>query len=262
MRSASIVLALHALTVASQDGDYAPYVDSESLQELINIKDLLKGSQVLQDIADENDNTRAFGGGGHNATVDYIFKTIEDTGYFDVVKQPFTETYSDAKGTLTIDDKEIPNGPLTYTPSGSAEGAALVKVAELGCVSDNYPAELEGAVAFTSRGECTFAEKSILAKAAGAVGVIIYNNEPGDLSGTLGEPDGDYTPSLGITQEASEAILAALEEGDVTVDFNVDAVLEDRVSYNIIAETKGGDHDNVLILGGHTDSVPAGPGIK
>ena len=32
--------------------------------------------------------------------------------------------------------------------------------------------------------------------------------------------------------------------------------------YNIIADTVGGDHDNVLVLGAHTDSMSAGPGIN
>lgn len=262
MRSAGIALALHALRGASLEGDYREYVDSKSLQELINIDDLLKGSQALQDIADEHGGNRAFGGGGHNATVDYIFETVEATGYYDVIKQPFTELYSEASGSIIIDDKEIASTPMTYTPGGSASGAALVKVAGLGCSSEDYPAELDGAVAFTQRGECSFGEKATLALAAGAVGLIVYNNEPGELSGTLGEPFGDYPPTLGISQEDSEPILAALEEGEVTVDFEVDAVLEERVSYNVIAETKEGDHDNVLVLGGHSDSVPAGPGIK
>ena len=33
-------------------------------------------------------------------------------------------------------------------------------------------------------------------------------------------------------------------------------------SYNVIAETIGGDHDNVLALGAHSDSVFDGPGIN
>lgn len=32
----------------------------------------------------------------------------------------------------------------------------------------------------------------------------------------------------------------------------------DRISYNVIAQTKGGDPDNVVALGGHSDSVAAG----
>ena len=260
MRSSSIVLALPALAAASKK--CKPLVESESLQELINIEDLLAGSQALQDIADENDGTRAFGSSGHNATVDYLVETLESTGYYDVTKQPFTELYADASSTILVDGKEVPSTPLTYTPSGSANRTALVAVANIGCTAEDYPAEVKGAIAFIKRGECTFGEKATLALAAEAVGAIIYNNEPGELSGTLGEPYGEYAPGVGISQEDSEPILAALEEGEVTVDFDVDALLEDRVSYNVLAETKGGDHDNVLILGGHSDSVPAGPGIK
>jgi Zn-dependent M28 family amino/carboxypeptidase len=43
---------------------------------------------------------------------------------------------------------------------------------------------------------------------------------------------------------------------------DVDAISENRTTWNVIAETKGGDHNNVLMLGGHTDSVFAGPGIN
>ena len=32
--------------------------------------------------------------------------------------------------------------------------------------------------------------------------------------------------------------------------------------YNIIADTKGGDPEQVLVLGAHSDSVYAGPGIN
>lgn len=33
-------------------------------------------------------------------------------------------------------------------------------------------------------------------------------------------------------------------------------------TYNIIAETKTGDHNNVITVGAHTDSVTAGPGVN
>lgn len=35
-----------------------------------------------------------------------------------------------------------------------------------------------------------------------------------------------------------------------------------RTTYNVIAETKGGDHSNVLTVGVHTDSAEAGLGIN
>lgn len=258
-RLSSIIMALPALSVASKS--CKPYVDSESLQELVNIDDLLEGSQALQDIADANGGNRAFGGGGHNATVDYLYDTLKETGYYDVVKQPFTELYAEATGTIKVDGEEIDSTPMTYTPGGSASGT-IVQVANLGCSADDFPAEVKGAIALVQRGECPFGDKSLLGQAAGAKAVIVYNNESGELSGTLGEPFADYAPVMGISKEDGDAIIAALGKGEVNVDFELDAVIENRVNYNVIAETKTGDHDNVLILGGHSDSVPAGPGIK
>ena len=36
----------------------------------------------------------------------------------------------------------------------------------------------------------------------------------------------------------------------------------DRKTYNVIAETRGGDPDDVVMVGAHLDSVPEGPGIN
>ncbi|KAH6893525.1 hypothetical protein B0T10DRAFT_559506 [Thelonectria olida] len=255
-----------ALPVLSSGGYHKPdppkhYVTSKALQKLVKIEDLLAGSQKLQDFADAHGGNRVFGSAGHNATVDYLYKTLKDTGYYNVVKQPFTEIFSAGTSTVSIDGKEIESGIMTYTPSGSASGT-LVAASNLGCSKSDYPAEASGHVVLVSRGECTFATKSINAKAAGALGVIVYNNVEGSLSGTLGAAFGDYAPIVGISQADGATIVAALKEGDVTVDLKVDAVTENRVNFNVIAETKGGDHKNVLVLGGHSDSVAAGPGIN
>lgn len=43
---------------------------------------------------------------------------------------------------------------------------------------------------------------------------------------------------------------------------NVNSIEENRTTYNVLAETKGGDHNNVIMAGGHTDSVEKGPGIN
>lgn len=255
----SAALALPVLAVAKQ---CKPYVSTEALQELITLDDLLAGSQKLQDLADAHGGNRAFGGGGHNATVDWLYDTLDALDYYDVYKQPFTELFHTASGSFAVGGEDVASAStMTYTPGGSFAGA-LVQVANVGCEAVDYPAEVEGAVAFVSRGTCSFGAKSLAAKAAGAAGIVVYNNAPGPLSATLGTPLLDYAPSLGISQEDSVAILAALAEGEVTVDFVVNALSENRVNYNVIAETKGGDHDNVLVLGGHSDSVYAGPGIK
>jgi Zn-dependent M28 family amino/carboxypeptidase len=44
----------------------------------------------------------------------------------------------------------------------------------------------------------------------------------------------------------------------VKVDFTAD----ERTTYNVIAETRGGNADNVVMAGAHLDSVQDGPGIN
>ncbi len=236
-------------------------VESSKLQDLVKSKDLLAGSQKLQDIADAHGGNRAFGSGGHNATVDYLYNTLTKLNYYDVVKQPFTEIYAEANATLTVAGAAIDASAMTYTPGGEAS-KPLVAVANLGCDAADFPATVSGNIAFISRGTCTFSQKALNAKAAGALAAVIYNNAAGELSGTLGTPFLEYAPVVGISQEDGKVLLDKLAAGTVTADLKVSSLVEERVSYNVIAETKGGDHDNVLVVGGHSDSVPAGPGIK
>jgi Zn-dependent M28 family amino/carboxypeptidase len=259
---APLALALPALAQGSGKPKCKKYVTSEALQELITLDDLLAGSQKLQDFADANGGNRAFGSGGHNATVDWLYDTLDATGYYDVVKQPFVELFASAEAELTVGGEVIETQPMTYTPGGSGSGT-LVYVEGFGCTADQFPAEAEGSVVILSRGECSFSQKAVNAKIAGVSTLLVYNNEPGMLSGTLGDPYLDYAPALGLTQEDGQAIVASIQAGEeVLVEADVDALVEDRVNFNVIAETKKGDHDNVLVLGGHSDSVAAGPGIK
>lgn len=60
-----------------------------------------------------------------------------------------------------------------------------------------------------------------------------------------------------------EAWKARIEAGEtIEVYFKQLQTIENRKTWNVIAETKGGDADNVLVLGAHLDSVQAGPGIN
>ncbi|KAF2263299.1 Zn-dependent exopeptidase [Lojkania enalia] len=257
MKTASIVAAAGFVTCALC---YKPLVSSKKLQNLVTLEDLLAGSQDLQDIADANGGNRAFGGGGHNATVDYLVKTLEELDYYDVSTQQFVELFSAATVDFTAAGTEYSAGYMTYSPSGQASGS-LIQVNNLGCIVADFPAAVSGNIAFISRGECTFAQKALAAKSAGALAAIVYNNVPGTLSGTLGGV-GDYPPTVGVSKEIGDTLLAAIAAGTVAATLDVNAIQENRTTWNVIAETKGGDHSNVLALGGHTDSVFAGPGIN
>ncbi|KAK2758816.1 Leucyl aminopeptidase yscIV [Arachnomyces sp. PD_36] len=245
--------------------DEAPLVSPEALQALIKIDDLVAGSQTLEDIAySYPERNRVFGGESHNEAIDWIIEELEKTDYYDVVKQEQVHPWSRSDQTLTVDGVKHEPQTMTYSPSGEVT-AQLVLVDNLGCKAADYPEDVAGNIALISRGDCPFGDKSALAGAAEAVGAVIYNNEDGALSGTLGgqtNPLGEYPPTVGISKLEGEALLTKIENTQLEAELMVNTESENRTTYNIIATTKGGDQDNIVALGGHSDSVDAGPGIN
>ena len=58
-------------------------------------------------------------------------------------------------------------------------------------------------------------------------------------------------------------LLQAYKQGkNPTVDLKNYGFFEDRFLNQVIAETRGGDSNHVVVIGAHLDSVPAGPGIN
>lgn len=237
-------------------------VSPKGLEALVKLEDLLAGSQKLQDFADANGGNRAFGSAGHNETTEWLYQTLKATGYYDVFKQPFVELFTAATVGLTADGEDYPSEYFTYGPSAADLSAPIVVVNNLGCDITDYPAEVAGNIALISRGTCNFSIKAANAKTAGAVGAIIYNNADGLIGGgTLGGV-GEYAPVLGVSGATGAILKESVAAGETIAVLNIDTISENRTSYNVIAETKEGDHNNVLMLGGHTDSVFAGAGIN
>ncbi|KAL4794320.1 hypothetical protein BDV19DRAFT_365138 [Aspergillus venezuelensis] len=254
-----------ALSLASMALAAKPLVTPESLQSLVRLEDLLDGAQQLQDFAYAYpERNRVFGGRAHNDTVNWLYRELKRTGYYDVYKQPQVHLYSNAEESLTANGETYEATTMTYSPSVNAS-AELAVIDTLGCSPEDFPADVAGKVVLVSRGNCTFAEKSVYAAAADALATITYNNVEGSMSGTLGAATselGPYSAIVGISLAEGEALIAAAAAGPVTVDLWVDSVMENRTTYNVIAQTKGGDPNNVVSLGGHSDSVEAGPGIN
>ncbi len=97
-------------------------------------------------------------------------------------------------------------GSFLLGPTGAAEGIAIP--CGLGKPGE-FPAEVNGQIALIQRGEITFRNKVLNARDAGAVGAIIYNNQPGLLNGgTLGTAD-NYIPVVGVS-DTDGPLLAGL----------------------------------------------------
>ena len=112
------------------------------------------------------------------------------------------------------------------------------------------------------RGTCGFAVKALNAQAAGAVGVVVMNEgQPGrtGLLTMIGDAPGLTIPVVFTTFDAG---LNLAQTSNSTVRVKVDFTAEERTAYNVIAETKAGDPNNVVMAGAHLDSVQEGPGIN
>ncbi|MDI2128262.1 M28 family metallopeptidase [Yinghuangia seranimata] len=235
---------------------------------------ILKHLKALQKIADNNNGTRVAGSPGHNASADYVDEALYDAGYL-VTRQEFeftyTETLAETLKVVSPAPSDVPIKVMSYSPStpvGGITGQIAVVPADdadatYGCDPADYATgNYAGKIALIKRGGCTFAQKQATAAGAGAIAAVIYNRVPGDLNGTLGDPAAGIVPTGGITQEAGEALAAQAASGPVTITLELRQLREQRKTTNVIAESKWGDEDNVVMAGAHLDSVAAGPGIN
>ena len=67
---------------------------------------------------------------------------------------------------------------------------------------------------------------------------------------------------FGITFALGEQLHTLLGSGPVTLHVTSSTVSETRKTYNVLADTPGGDKNHVVVQGSHLDSVVAGPGIN
>lgn len=101
-----------------------------------------------------------------------------------------------------------------------------------------------------------------LAHSVGASAVLLVNSDDTPATSRL-TPGPSLVPAAGISNSLGEQILSKLASGKaMTVTLDLQYIVEERVTHNVIAQTKDGDPNNVIMIGAHTDSVPEGPGIN
>ncbi len=137
-------------------------------------------------------------------------------------------------------------GGATFNPEGPWLVQALVELvdddtdtATDGC--ESLVGFTSGRIALIDRGTCTFVIKAENAQAAGAVGIIVVNNE-GDqaliMSGDT--PDGYNTPAVFVGQSNGESFKAELGAGvDATLELTV-GTNDDSVRWLVAEDGAGG----------------------
>jgi Zn-dependent M28 family amino/carboxypeptidase len=159
---------------------------------------------------------------------------------------------------LTVSSK--PASPIeTYAMDGAAEGDAVGRLVSvgLGHVSDMSVAGLKGAIAIARRGEVPFGEKAQNVASAGAVALVIYNDEPGLFRGDLGVTSS--IPVVSVSLRDGLALLALIDAGPV--EATVSLHTQRLTSRNVVA-TLGPAGAPTVVLGAHYDTVPASTGAN
>jgi Peptidase family M28/PA domain len=250
--------------------------------------------EAFQAIADANPSpadghpSRNSGEPGYKASVDYVKKVMEDAGY-DVTIQPYKFTYyaytaipvlrelSPTARDFVVSDEWNP-GQSTGTATGAqlqpAGGIVIPPTptpsSSSGCTMADFSGFVPGRIALIQRGTCFFGVKVLNAQAAGASGVIIFNEgNPGRtalLSGSLLDAAGNPiipTIPVAFTSFATGATLyneyqQAVQTGAAlpVMDLSIQAIVTPNADdYNVIADSKGGDKNHVVVVDAHLDAI-------
>ncbi|MCM5681547.1 M28 family metallopeptidase [Schlegelella sp. S2-27] len=236
------------------------------LLECVTVQGVRRHLQALQDIADANNGHRASGSSGYDQSAAYAERVLRNAGYV-VTRQEFQfQTFVQLSPVVLEQTAPAPGGPIDnhiMSYSGSGDVTAAVSVpsgAVTGCTAADFAGFPAGHIALVQRGDgCPFALKATNAHAAGAVGVVIYNNLPEELNGTLGA---DFTldlPVTSVTLAVGEQLAAT---AGLVLHLKTDTFRGLATTSNVIAESRHGDPTKVVMVGAHLDSVNEGPGIN
>ncbi len=245
MRAAWALVALLALA-GCEKSEPAPPDDTASLRTAATAH-----LRALARIGERNDDTRAAGTPGYEASVEYVAGRLRAAGYRvrlqDVRFPVFLER---SRPRLVAGGERLAVRSLRY--SGPGRVRAAVALVGLGCERGDF-ARARGRIAVAARGTCTFREKAKAAEAAGARGLVVADGKSAvPPRGSLGRP-GIGIPVVG----AGSAALRLRGRARLVVD----TVAEEETTRNVIAERPGSPR-RVAMVGAHLDSVDEGPGIN
>ncbi|CAN6628508.1 hypothetical protein TRVA0_011S03070 [Trichomonascus vanleenenianus] len=241
-------------------------VSSPKLQDHITEDALRSRAERLFEIAQTSEEkyghpTRVIGSPGHLNTLKYIIDTLEQLGVYDVWTQKFEAAVGSIKESkVTVNSEPLAAEPMSMSPPADVTGKLFVARND-GCDFDDYDGA-QGKIAIAIRGTCAFGDKSALAGKANASALFIYNNVGGNssFSGTLGTPKDTHVATFGLSENDGRELIN--KAGEVEISIHLDSSVGNYETHNVLAQTKSGDPKNVVMLGAHSDSVTAGPGIN
>jgi hypothetical protein len=252
--------------------------------------DLWNHMQRFQAIADANPSpadghpSRNSGEPGYKASADYVAQVMRDAGY-NVTIQQYTFTYyaytgipsfsqtSPTPHDYVLSDEWGPGQSTGAVTGGTVQpvGGIVLPPTETptsasGCTASDFSGFVPGRIALIQRGTCFFGVKVQNAQAAGAAGVIIFNEgntNPdrtglliGSLSDAAGNPIIPTIPVAFTTFAVGRDLYTQAQQTPPVMSLSIPAVVKPNTpDYNVIAESKGGDKNHVVVVDAHLDAI-------
>ena len=260
--------------------------ETQGFRKHITLAGIREHQAAFQSFSDEHGGNRVSGSAGYDASAQYVYDRMTAAGY-NVSFQEFTFNFNGDASAPALE--QVSPVPTTYvdgvdydsmTFSGSGDVTAPLVAVDLlvpspatdsstsGCEAADFAGFPIGAIALMQRGTCGFVVKLQNAQAAGAVGIIVFNEgdpAPGRSGLNLGTLGSLQTlPAVTTTFALGNALRNGVLNGPtgVTMHLKVDYFVGVRTTRNVIAETLDGDPNRVVVVGAHLDSVTRGPGIN
>jgi hypothetical protein len=282
-----------ASAITSSECDARANDTPSKLVPCIQTADLWKHMETFQAIADANPSpadgmpSRNSGEPGYKASADYVAAVMQDAGY-DVTIQKYKFTYyaytglpvlrevSPTAHDYALNDEWNP-GQSTGTTTAALQPAGgiiipptLTPSSSSGCTMADFSGFVPGRIALIQRGSCFFGVKVLNAQAAGASGVIIFNEgNPGRtdvLAGSLVDAAGNpIIPTIPVAFTSFDIGANLLGQYQLAAQtglplpvmkISIQAIVDPNADdYNVIAESKGGDKNHVVVVDAHLDAI-------
>jgi hypothetical protein len=297
-----IIFALNIATLARVNNEFyrtqndhtKPSIDptteppiNPTMVKSIRIEEVMSHLNELQRIATASNGTRAINTLGFNQTLDYIVNYLTANTNYKITRSYFlVRDFALASNPILI--SSINNITKNYTYSSDLSTAEfyhvkystsanfsdfveLTAIPNVGCSDDDWERASpppEGRVALIKRGTCVFRDKAALAAKYNVSAVLLYNDgtSPDRVSPIeISLSQNNTLPALFLSFSVGQAFVnAALDMSkNARVQLVIDTQnLPDFPVGNICADTPTGNITQTIVIGSHSDSVPAGPGIN
>jgi Zn-dependent M28 family amino/carboxypeptidase len=280
----AVVATIAAALLLAPAASAVDQVNTERLRRAVTVDGILEHERALQRIAIANGGNRAATTPGYDASVDYVVNRLRDAGYR-VSLDPFDFPTWELNGPSTLEEVSptartfvedtdyivsqfsagaevtanvVPTNDIQIPPPGGAGSSTS------GCEASDFPAETAGNIALMMRGTCPFVQKYQMAKDAGAVAALIFNDgfegrvEPLFIT----SPPNIGIPTIMVSSTVGQSLYTEAQAGPVSVHIAVDATTTPNEEMNVIADSPSGNRNRTIVVGGHLDSVEPGPGIN